>query len=71
MNAADETNITDIDVLPDGRICVFGTSIEVLEVLDQMQCGTDRSVSERLEILSRNINDCTQAEPAVPEDCDV
>jgi hypothetical protein len=51
MNADDETNITDIDLLPDGRICVFGTSLEVLEVLDQLQCGADAAVHERLDSL--------------------
>ena len=48
MNADDETNVTDIELLPDGRIYVFGTSLAVLEVLDQLQCGADRSLSERL-----------------------
>ncbi|MEX0611460.1 MAG: hypothetical protein WD738_17260 [Pirellulales bacterium] len=48
MNAEDETNVTDIELLPDGRICVFGTSLEVLELLDQLQCGADSLVSARL-----------------------
>jgi len=48
MDAEDETNVTDIELLPDGRICVFGASAEVLTVLDQLQCGADRSVSDRL-----------------------
>jgi hypothetical protein len=51
MNAADESNITDIELLPDGRICVFGTSLEVLEVLDELQCRADSSVSGRLGAL--------------------
>jgi hypothetical protein len=49
MNADDETNVTDIELLPDGRVCVFGTSIEVLEVLDQLQGGADSSLSARLQ----------------------
>jgi hypothetical protein len=53
MNADDESNITDIDLLPDGRICVFGTSVEVLEVLEQLQNAGDGSVSERLDCLRR------------------
>jgi hypothetical protein len=57
MNADDETNITDIDLLPDGRICVFGTSVEVLEVLDQLQCGSDHLVRERLEALGESVDD--------------
>ena len=48
MNAEDETNVSDIELLPDGRICVFGASAEVLAVLDQLQHGADRSVSDRL-----------------------
>jgi len=48
MNADDETNITDIEVLPDGRIYVFGTSREVLDVLDELQCGHDETVRRRL-----------------------
>jgi len=49
MNADDETNVTDIQLLPDGRICVFGTSEEVLEVLDELQGGLDPIVARRLE----------------------
>ena len=49
MNADDETNVTDIQLLPDGRICVFGTSEEVLEVLDELQGGQDPAVARRLE----------------------
>ncbi len=49
MNADDETNITDIELLPDGRICVFGTSLEVLEVLDELQGGRDSAVRRRLQ----------------------
>ena len=47
MNADDETNITDIELLPDGRIYVFGTSLEVLEVLDKLQGGQDPAVNLR------------------------
>ena len=47
MNAEDETNITDIEFMPDGRIYVFGTSPEVLEVLDEMQGGQDAAVKLR------------------------
>lgn len=32
----DEANVTDIELLPDGRILVFGTSVEVLEVLSEL-----------------------------------
>lgn len=49
MNADDEVNITDIELLPDGRIYVFGTSLEVLEVLDELQNGRDDVVRRRIE----------------------
>lgn len=48
MDADDETNITDIELLPDGRIYVFGTSVEVLDVLDELQGGQDEIVRRRL-----------------------
>jgi hypothetical protein len=48
MLATDETNITEIELLPDGRICVFGTSLEVLDLLDELQGGLDEFVRRRL-----------------------
>jgi hypothetical protein len=51
MNAEDETNVTDIELLPDGRICVFGASAEVLQVLDRLQGGGDGSLTARLAAL--------------------
>jgi hypothetical protein len=48
MEAYDETNITEIELLADGRICVFGTSIEVLEVLEQLQGKQAGPLSARL-----------------------
>lgn len=49
MDAEDESNITDIELLPDGRICVFGTSLEVLDVLDAIQSGRDGTIRGRLQ----------------------
>lgn len=49
MIATDETNITEIELLPDGRICVFGTSLEVLDLLDELQGGQDSNIRRRLE----------------------
>lgn len=49
MNAEDEVNITDIELLPDGRIYVFGTSLKVLEVLDELQNRRDDIVRRRIE----------------------
>ena len=62
MNADDETNITDIELLPDGRIYVFGTSLEVLDVLDELQGGQDATVQRRLhshEDMSQQSQDAT------------
>ena len=50
MIATDETNITEIELMPDGRICVFGTSLEVLDVLDQVQGGTDPRIQQRKRV---------------------
>ena len=47
----DETNITDIELLPDGRIFIFGASSEVLDVLSQLQNTADPVVAARLEKL--------------------
>jgi hypothetical protein len=52
MIATDETNITEIELLPNGRICVFGTSLEVLDLLDELQGGLDEKVRRRLEASS-------------------
>jgi hypothetical protein len=48
MDADDEMNVTDIELLPDGRVLVFGMSLEVLHVLDRLQCGADDRVRERM-----------------------
>jgi len=48
MLADDETNITEIELLMDGRICVFGTSLEVLTVLDALQRGSDIAIQRRM-----------------------
>lgn len=36
MDANDEANITEIEILPDGRICVFGTSAAVIDVVNSL-----------------------------------
>ena len=48
MKADDEANITEIEVLPDGRDCVFGTSAEVLAVLDKLHFSRQGSWEQRL-----------------------
>jgi len=45
--ANDETNLTEIEILTDGRILLFGASREVLELLDSIQSGRDPGVSTR------------------------
>jgi hypothetical protein len=44
----DETNLTEITILPDGRVYVFGLSREVLEVLHALQ-GDDPRIQGLLE----------------------
>ncbi|HQX53827.1 MAG TPA: hypothetical protein PLY87_24735 [Planctomycetaceae bacterium] len=46
----DETAITELTFLPDGRICLFGASREVLELLGMLQLG-DTSLDARLAAL--------------------
>lgn len=46
-----ETDITEIELLPDGRICLFGTSHEALSMLNAIQCGRNLSVVARLQQL--------------------
>lgn len=46
--AADETMVTDITLMPDGRVYVFGTSRAVLELLAELD-PTDGHVRQLLE----------------------
>ena len=52
MQHEDETSMTEITILPDGRICIFGLSREVLEVLDAAELA-DTAVKQRLALLRR------------------
>lgn len=45
----DESNVTDIELMPDGRIFVFGTSLQVLDVLNELQTARDGEISARLD----------------------
>jgi hypothetical protein len=49
MDADDETSITDVEIMPDGRIFVFGASSPILEILAELQSPKDSTVSVRLE----------------------
>jgi hypothetical protein len=50
LQADDETRTTEISFLPDGRICVFGMSREVLELLGDLELG-DPSLTRRRQRL--------------------
>ena len=53
MKTNDETAITEISILPDGRVCVFGASREVVEVLADLEARDDamRQRSEHVAAL--------------------
>lgn len=52
--ADDETAITEISFLPDGRICLFGASREVLELLGRLNLG-DSALGSRLTSLQSSM----------------
>jgi hypothetical protein len=54
----EESAISEINILPDGRICIFGASQQVLEVLDAIPLD-DPALRRRVEALRT-----TQARPA-------
>lgn len=62
MLADDEVNITEIEVLANGRVCVFGTSLEVLELLNALQRGSDAAIMQRIDAISG----CSNIERKVP-----
>jgi hypothetical protein len=47
MVADDETAMTEIVLLPDGRVCLFGASLAILELLGDLQLG-DGGLDARL-----------------------
>ncbi|HAH44792.1 hypothetical protein [Gimesia sp.] len=48
MEAEDESNMTELEILPDGRICVFGASREVLEIFQAMPMLSQDTIFKRL-----------------------
>ena len=50
MDADDEAELTEITILGDGRICIFGTSAQVLAALAKV-CPTDVDLQRRVEYL--------------------
>ncbi len=61
MKSVDETNLTEIELMPDGRIFLFGASRQILEILSDL--GLDdqalRSRLHHLESLGTNESDAT------------
>lgn len=51
MSLEDDSSISEINILPDGRICLFGVSQQVLEALDAIPLG-DPALSSRTERLT-------------------
>lgn len=50
MSFADESSISEINILPDGRVCLFGASQQVLELLDSILVG-DQALKHRIKCL--------------------
>ena len=50
LNPNDESSMTEISILPDGRVYLFGASREVLELLHAIPLG-DPALAERIECL--------------------
>jgi hypothetical protein len=42
VTADDETDLSEITILPDGRVYVFGMSRQVLELLENLRAGEPR-----------------------------
>ncbi len=59
MELEDESSISEINILADGRICIFGASPQVLEILDAIPLG-DPALRHRVEALRT-----TQAQAAL------
>jgi hypothetical protein len=50
VSSEDDSSISEISILPDGRVCLFGASRQVLEVLDAIPLG-DPALRDRIERL--------------------
>ena len=48
----DETAMTEISFLPDGRICLFGASREIIELLWKLNLGDRALLARHLSIQS-------------------
>ena len=50
VSLEDDSSISEINILPDGRVCLFGASQQVLEMLDAIPLG-DPALKSRIECL--------------------
>ena len=50
VSLEDDSSISEINILPDGRVCLFGASQQVLEILDAIPLG-DPALKSRIESL--------------------
>jgi hypothetical protein len=50
VSLEDDSSVSEIDILPDGRVCLFGASREVLEILEAVSLG-DPALTSRLDRL--------------------
>jgi hypothetical protein len=50
VSREDDSSISEINILPDGRVCLFGASQQVLEMLDAIPWG-DPALKSRIECL--------------------
>ncbi len=57
MTKDDETAISEITILPDGRVYVFGMSLQVLEVLQSLEPN-----DPRLRQLQKHLGSLAMAE---------
>lgn len=53
MSLEDNSSISEINILPDGRVCLFGASQQVLEVLDAIPLG-DPTLRDRIDCLPKD-----------------
>ena len=49
VSLEDDSSISEINILPDGRVCLFGASQQVLEILDAIPLG-DPALRSRIEL---------------------
>ncbi len=63
MSDEEDASISEINILPDGRVCLFGASQQVLEVLDAIPLG-DPALRTRIDCLH-----AAESAPAAAPNC--